>query len=264
MANPKQRSTSPLNPLPYGRTRQAGLVCTASDLTMMSRETTIGLEKIPDPLLTQDLADAGIPMCVAPQHNPQGILQCKAEESDAPNPFPQAAQDQRQSTTTQRQSSGDCGVVGGKWLTVPHPTIDHAEFQGSGVYGVDIYYQFYIEGRLVGSLECRDDCQQVVTQREYDFNLTFTIRHWIGTMVMPARVAKILRLIKLARLLGKGAKLAKMLWDDREIVEYVLKQLGPAIKVLEDSADLICKGRFDPKQLRDALPKYLPQGAMIA
>lgn len=264
MANPKQRSTSPLYAMPFGRTRQAGLACTASDLTLMSRETTIGLDSIPESQFAQELVDSGVPMCVAPQPRPLTSLQCKLEESDVPNPSPHAAQNRRQSTTAQQQTAGDCGEMTGKWLVVPHPTIDHAEFQGSGVYGVDIYYQFHIEGRLIGSLECQDNCQRAVTQREYDYNLTFTIRHWIGTMVMPARAAKILRLIKLARLIGKGAKLAKMLWDDKDVIEYVLKQLGPAIKVLEDSADLICKGKFDPKQLRDALPKYLPEGAMVA
>lgn len=265
MANPKQRSTCPLYSIPGGRTRQAGLAGNSPDLTLMSRETTVGLDAVPDSEVTRQLADSKIaPMCVAPKPVLQSGGQCRIDESDPTVAFPTSSENLRQSTTNLQQGKTDCGQVEGVWLEAPHPTIEYAEYEGWGYSAIEIYHFFYIRGKLRGSLRCRDNCQTVTTTQEFDYDLRFPFRLLIIKMFLPFRVKALIALFKVARALVKGAQLAKILYENKDFMAEVLTILGPSLKVLEDSADLICKGTFDPEQLKEALPKYLPQGLDIA
>lgn len=117
---------------------------------------------------------------------------------------------------------------------------------GSLPTGIKIPFRFLVTATIAGKLECacseEPDCKTVSARK---FSVPVVI-----TVPVPMEIfGLLLRFVPIAGWIYTGAhityvvaKITKKLYD----VSWAFK---PAIRVVRESADLICEGRFDPSVL---------------
>lgn len=173
------------------------------------------------------------------------------ETSTPPKPNDEASDGEDQGGDEPTETEESCS---GTWIEGPG-------LRGIGVGSIDVqiadqqYYpghvwiNYQIRGEYYGKIRC--NCKKS-GPKEIDFSWKFdqplstlynvqTMLPGFGWITMLIRVRKLFK-------------------ADR-IIQQNKKYLRIGVKILGDSADLICKGAFNPKQLLDVFPKYYPPGS---
>jgi hypothetical protein len=143
----------------------------------------------------------------------------------------------------------DCGETTGKWLKEPWPDITGAKLHGPFTDGVQIGYHLELTFKFVGELECLD-CGRPKSRTSFEagpYTEVFAYRTYVFMLLLPFRLKLILYAVKAARLL-------EFVRENEEIIKLILAHYDKLIFAIKNSADIICKGAFDPSQLKQYIP----------
>lgn len=143
----------------------------------------------------------------------------------------------------------DCGEVTGKWIKEPWPDITDAKLHGPFTDGVQLEYHLELTFKFVGELECLD-CGRPRSRTTFEagpYTEVFAYRTYVFMLLLPFRLKIILYAFKAARLL-------EFVRENEEIIKLILAHYDKLIWAIKNSADIICKGAFDPEQLKQYIP----------
>lgn len=153
-----------------------------------------------------------------------------------------------------------CKDVSGKWIEKPWPEVTEAQYLGVFTDGVWLEHRIEVTVQITGELQCLDCGSERARIRASfgPYKMIVPYRILIITMFLPLR-------LKLLLYAAKARNLVKFVSENKELLGLILNHYDKMIAVITNSADLICKGAFDPPQLKDYLPKpQCPAGYVCA